>query len=67
MKSHSLRFWLVHNSAFVSLSFVNPTVTQITRDGTLPNNSIVTPQGNVTTIEGEIKSGSNLFHSFGYF
>ncbi|NEP41711.1 MAG: filamentous hemagglutinin N-terminal domain-containing protein, partial [Okeania sp. SIO2H7] len=40
---------------------------QIVPDRTLPNNTILAPNGQIINIEGGTRSGGNLFHSFQEF
>ena len=52
--------------ATVSLIPLNVSA-QVTPDNTLPNNTIVTPDGKTIEIEGGTRAGDNLFHSFEQF
>ncbi|MBW4572907.1 MAG: S-layer family protein [Tolypothrix carrinoi HA7290-LM1] len=50
--------------AITSISSANCAIAQITPDSSLPNNSRVTTQNNISNIDRGTQAGSNLFHSF---
>jgi filamentous hemagglutinin family protein len=54
--------------SLLSLSLIsNPVAAQVIPDNTLPNNSLVAPNGDILKIEGGTTVGTNLFHSFQEF
>ena len=55
---------LVATSLLLFLATPSVARGQIVPDNSLPNNSIVTPNGSVFQIDGGTTAGSNLFHSF---
>ena len=67
MNSANSSSWLVSTAVFALGLIATPIQAQITPDATLPNNSVVLPNGNVLTIEGGSEAGGNLFHSFSDF
>jgi large exoprotein involved in heme utilization and adhesion len=59
--------WVASSLSLFGLATTSPTLAQIVQDTTLPNPSLVAPNGNTSVITGGTQAGSNLFHSFREF
>ncbi len=67
MKPRCQSLWFASSLSLFWLATISPTPAQIVQDTTLPNPSIVTPNGNRSIITGGTQAGFNLFHSFREF
>ena len=67
MRQWKTRFWLSNIGTLYYLLIPASAIAQVVPDATLPNNSLVDNQNNVSTITGGTQVGSNLFQSFEQF
>lgn len=66
-KTTGCDFWLQSLFCLCLLGSTSTARGQIVPDGTLPNSTVVTPNGDINVIEQGTRVGGNLFHSFSEF